>query len=267
MPAKNRFELDLDLLINKGEMLSLSMRLDCYGKDFENRVLQKMDKDKKTSYLKSLPDFKLDYQAWYSESLALITQLLPDRIRDFVSYYEYPRARKAISAENYMIRDYLQGLSVTRLGEEIVEGSSAIPEFDQQLSILKGVRSTLHSSLVDLKSILQADLFDTEIDSASALAKAGHLRPAGAICGVVIEKHLRQVCENRGLRIRKKHPAISDYNQTLRDNDTISVPQWRFVQHLADIRNICDHDRGREPRSEEIDDLLSGTSKVLKTIF
>ena len=44
------------------------------------------------------------------------------------------------------------------------------------------------------------------------------------------------------------------------------MPQWRFVQHLADIRNICDHDRGKEPQKDEIDDLLSGTSKVLKTI-
>ncbi|MDE0220698.1 MAG: hypothetical protein OXJ90_15645 [Spirochaetaceae bacterium] len=171
-----------------------------------------MEDDKKASYLKSLPDFKSDYQPWYSESLSLITQLLPDRVRDFTSYYEYPRARKEISAENYMIRDYLQGLSVTKLGGKIVDGTAAIPEFDQQLSILKGVRSTLHSSLIDLKSVLQADLFDTEIESAGALAKAGYLRPAGAICGVVIEKHLRQICENHGLRIRKStlpYPTIT----------------------------------------------------------
>ena len=267
MTGKNRFERDLDSLINKGEVLGLSMRLDCYGKDFENQVFEKMEDDKKASYLKSLPDFKSVYQPWYSESLSLITQLLPDRVRDFTSYYEYPRARKEISAENYMIRDYLQGLSVTKIGGKIVDGTAAIPEFDQQLSILKGVRSTLHSSLIDLKTVLQADLFDTEIESAGALAKAGYLRPAGAICGVVVEKHLRQICENHGLRIRKRHPTISDYNEILRIHSTVSVPQWRFVQHLADIRNICDHDRGREPRSEEIDDLLEGTIKILKTIF
>ena len=252
-------------------MLKMSMMHDCHERQFENQVVEQIGEDKKDSYLRSLPDFKVEYQAWYSESLALIRQLLPDRVLDFKSYYEYPRVRKDISFNNYMIRDYLQGLKVTRNSgltkEVIVDGSGAIPEFEQQLSILKGVRSTLHSSLLDLTSILQADLFDSEVESANALAKAGYLRASGAICGVVIEKHLRQICENHGIRIRKRNPTISDFNQALRDSDTVSVPQWRFVQHLADIRNICDHDRGREPTSDEIDDLLSGSRKVLKSIF
>ena len=252
-------------------MLMMSMMHDCHQRQFESQVVEQMGEDKKDSYLSSLPDFKVEYQAWYSESLALIRQLLPDRVLDFKSYYEYARVRKDISFDNYMIRDYLQGLAVTRgaglTKEVIVDGSGAIPEFKQQLSILKGVRSTLHSSLLDLTSILQADLFDSEVESANALAKAGYLRASGAICGVVIEKHLRQICDSHGIRIRKRNPTISDFNQALRDNDTVSVPQWRFVQHLADIRNICDHDRGREPTSDEIDDLLSGSRKVLKSIF
>ena len=67
--------------------------------------------------------------------------------------------------------------------------------------------------------------------------------------------------------VKKKNPGISDFNQGLRDRDIISVSQWRFVQHLADIRNVCDHARGREPEQTEIDDLVSGTSKVVKTYF
>ena len=67
--------------------------------------------------------------------------------------------------------------------------------------------------------------------------------------------------------IRKKNPGISDLNQTLKDKDIISVPQWRYVQHLADIRNICDHAKRREPQKGEIEDLFDGTDKVLKTVF
>ena len=170
-----------------------------------------------------------------------------------------------------MIRDYLQGLQVSRrnaLGSEIiVDGSAAIPEFGQQLSIVKASQSALESLLIDLTSILQAEVFDSELDSARMLARAKFFRAAGAVCGVVIEKHLKQICINRNIRIRKKYPAISDLNQHLRDEEVISVPQWRFVQHLADIRNICDHDRGHEPTKQDIDDLTSGTGKILKTIF
>ena len=72
----------------------------------------------------------------------------------------------------------------------ICDGSAAIPEFKQQLNIVKAARDVLDSTLIDLTSILQADLFDSELDSARALMKSGFFRLAGAICGVIIEKHL-----------------------------------------------------------------------------
>jgi len=149
----------------------------------------------------------------------------------------------------------------------IADGYAAIPEFTQQLNMVKAAKVALGSKLMDLKAVLQADLFDTELETAAALAKAGYLRAAGAICGVVLEKHLRHVCEVHGITIRKKNPGISDLSQMLKDADVTTVPQWRFIQHLADIRNICDHAKGREPTKEEIEDLVAGTEKVLKTIF
>ncbi|MDQ6432855.1 hypothetical protein RB623_02160 [Mesorhizobium sp. LHD-90] len=149
----------------------------------------------------------------------------------------------------------------------VVDGSAAIPEFEQQLNMIKAAKSTLGSTLMDMRSILQADLFDTEVESAEALAKAGYLRASGTICGVVIEKHLLHLCELHDIKISKKNPGISDLNQSLKDADVISIPQWRFIQHLADIRNLCDHAKGREPSKEEIADLVAGTEKVLKTIF
>ena len=57
------------------------------------------------------------------------------------------------------------------------------------------------------------------------------------------------------------------HNLLLKDEDIISVPDWRFIQHLTDIRNICDHAKAKEPSKQEIEDLLAGTAKVLKTIF
>ena len=149
----------------------------------------------------------------------------------------------------------------------MVDGSAAIPEFRQQLSIIVAARVTLEISLLDLTTILQADLYDSEVDSARALGKAGHLRATGAVCGVVIEKHLKQVCANHKITVRKRNPSISDFNELLKKEGTISVPQWRSIQLLADIRNICDHAKEREPTREEIDDLVSGTAKVLKTVF
>lgn len=265
----NKFENNLTRLIDKGDLLHTAFVYEFNPDMVERQIKKAIGKEKVANYISSLPNFKSEYQAWYSEASSLISQVLPDRISDFKSHYEYPRVRKDISFQNYMIRDYLQGLRITRGYEKtlVVDGSAAAPEFEQQVNILKAARSTLKSWLIDLKFVLQADLFDSEIDSARAIAKNGFLRPAGAICGVVLEKHLREVCGVHGIVVRKKSPGISNFNQSLRDKDVVTISQWRFVQHLADIRNVCDHDKGREPTTDEIEDLLIGTDKVLKTIF
>lgn len=264
-----KFSKALDKLISQGDMLHIAMQYDCYGDAIAEQAKKQLGDEKAKAYLEKLPDFKETYQAWYSEAQALVKQVLPDRIADFQSYYEYPRVRKDISFQNYMIRDYLQGLRITRGWEKTVvaDGTSAIPEFVQQLNILKAARDKLESALIDLTAILQSDLFDSEIESARALVKAGHLRAGGVICGVVLEKHLRQVCDVHSITIRKKSPGISDFNQALRDSDVVSVPQWRFIQHLADVRNLCGHAKDKEPTKEDLESLLSGAEKVLKTVF
>ena len=266
-----KFADELDELIKDGEMLSLAMEYDCAPAAFKKAYLQAFNDDEKElkSFLERLPEFKSEYQAWYSKAQAVIKQVMPDRLSDFISYFDVPKGRKNITFQNYMIRDYLQGLKITRGWEKevVADGSSAIPEFAQQLNMVRAAKATLESTLMDFKAVLQADLFDSEIETAGALTKAGYLRAAGAICGVVIEKHLLHVCSVHDVTIRKKNPGISELSQLLKDADVTTVPQWRFIQHLADIRNICDHAKGREPTKEEIDDLVAGAEKVLKTIF
>ena len=259
----NKFEDQLNGLIVKGDRLHWAMLHECHGDEIEKLI----PKDKGKQFLKNLPRFKVSYQTWYSESMSLVKQVLPDRLEDFTSYYKYSRVRQKVTADNYMIHDYLVGLQVHRGLEVVIDGKSTIPKFEQQLNIVRAAKETLGSALIDLTSILQADLFDSEIDSARALAKSGFLRAAGAICGVVIEKHLKQVCDTHRISIKMRNPTISDLNQNLKDGEIISTPQWRFIQRLADIRNICDHAKNKEPEKEEVDDLVSGTDKVLKTIF
>ncbi|WP_299082648.1 hypothetical protein [uncultured Ruegeria sp.] len=266
-----KFSEELDSLIEEGDMLSLAMEYECKQQAFKDAYLKhfKDDEKKLKSFLKALPNFKNDYQAWYSKAQAVIKQVMPDRLADFISYFEIPKGRKDITYQNYMIRDYLQGLQVTRGWEKevVADGVAAIPEFTQQLNMVKAAKKSLESKLMDLTAVLQADLFDSEIDTAGGLAKAGYLRAAGAICGVVIEKHLNHVRENHNLKIAKKNPGISDLSQLLRKADVITLAQERFIQSLADTRNLCSHAKGREPTKEEIAELVEGTGKVLKTVF
>ena len=87
------------------------------------------------------------------------------------------------------------------------------------------------------------------------------------MAGVVLERHLKEVCDNHGGTIRKKAPQISDLNNALKGANVIDIPRWRSIQHLGDLRNLCAHDKKSEPTEDQIEDLLAGVSKVTKTIF
>ncbi|MFC4214296.1 hypothetical protein ACFP4H_17680 [Pseudophaeobacter arcticus] len=264
-----KFSDELNELIAEGELLCLSLEYVYHPNEVHDAYLKSFDGDEPRldKFLDSLPSFLSSYQSWYSKAQAVVKQVLPDRLDDFNSHFEYPRVRKAITYDNYMIKDCLQDLRVTKATGAVVNGAAAIPEFRQQLYIAKAARDALKSKLVDLTAVLQADLFDSEVEAAASLGKAGHLRAAGAVCGVVIEKHLHHVCDVHSITIRKKNPGISDLNELLKGAAIIAVPQWRFIQYLGDIRNVCDHAKGREPTKEEIEDLVVGTAKVLKTIY
>ena len=148
-----------------------------------------------------------------------------------------------------------------------MEPDAALPRFLQQLSIVMSIRERFRSSLFDIRQLAQADLFDSELDAAKELAKNKFTRAAGAVAGVVLERHLREVCGNHGVTVRKAKPTISDLNDALKDATVIDIPQWRSIQFLGDLRNLCDHVRESEPTAEQIRDLLEGVAKVTKTIF
>ena len=84
-----RFKDDLDRLIRQSEFLDCAMLRDLVGDERYKRVVLKNASDEQADQIcKNLPNFKLGYEAWYSEALAVIRQILPSRAENFVSHYE-----------------------------------------------------------------------------------------------------------------------------------------------------------------------------------
>jgi uncharacterized protein YjcR len=81
-----------------------------------------------------------------------------------------------------------------------------------QIQILRSAEDRIDSLLSDITGTLQAELFDDELAAASALLKHGHLRAAGAVSGIVIERHLARTAENHRLKLWKKSPTVVDLN-------------------------------------------------------
>jgi hypothetical protein len=267
MTNLERYKSDLEKLISNGDALLILMQYECFPDKFEEQVKPKL-KEKYNDFVKKIKPFKQRYQDWYSESLVLLKQLLPDRLQDFIKLYEKPKNRKIIEYGNYVLEDYLQNLVVTSSwGDRKVGPEAAVNQFEQQLYIVKSINGRFESTLFDIKQLTQADIFDSELEAAKELNKKGYPRGAGAISGVVLEKHLAQVCDNHKVIINKKNPSISDFNEKLKNANVYDTPVWGKVQHLGDLRNLCDHNKNKEPRIEDVEELISGVESIIKTIF
>lgn len=256
---KNNLKDKLMNLVNQGVKLQLVM----------HKERGSLNKEQEEAIKGFKLSFSEGYQEWYSEAREVVRQVLPNRLDDFTHLYRSKEKRKSADYENYTIYDYLMGLTVTRgyMQEEVVGPRAAIPKFTQQLLILKSAYELIDSKLIEITQVLQADLFDSEIEAAHHLNKNGYTRGAGAIAGVIIESHLQQVCSDHNIKITKKNPSINDLAQLLKDNSVIDTPQWRGIQQMADIRNLCDHKKSADPTLDQITELIDGTAKIIKTVF
>ncbi|WP_210189617.1 hypothetical protein [Bradyrhizobium brasilense] len=263
MSNLDRMRKDLDRLSDEGDLLYYRMLF-----DLDPDGMSKTHKKTKDELSKNLQRFDTNYQRWYSESMALLSVLLPDRVADFKSYYQLPRPPKELNYTTYTISDYLKATSLTRGIDkfEVVGPKAAVIPMQQQVAIVRGARARFESSLFDIRGMAQADLFDNELDASAELNRNGFARGAGAVAGVVLEGHLATVCSNHSVSIAKKRPTIADFNDALKAANVIDQATWRYIQHLGDIRNACDH-KGKDPTKEAVDDLINGVRKLSKTVF
>lgn len=259
-----KYKDNLDALVALGSKMDL---------DITYRYLEdqgKLEEKHKKSAAEIKGALEKDYQRWFTESCAVIKQLLPDRLTEFDHLYKGDGKRKEINSATFNIQDWLNGIrsGTNAYGEKYYDDFAIVSmRFRTQHSILQSLESRFESTLFDIRQFVQADLFDSELDAARELMKHGFLRGAGAIAGVVLEKHLGQVAANHNITTRKKHPSISDYNDLLKNGGVLDVPGWRQIQRLGDIRNLCDHNKDRDPTKEETEELISGVEKFTKSLF
>jgi hypothetical protein len=267
MTNLTKYKDDLKSLLDTAKLIGEDFRY----RSFSSEQLKKLDKDDLAIVKKLNNFFEIHYQGWYTEAIAVIKLLIPDRLAEFVDLYKGDGKRKDISATTYNIQDWLKGsrVAVNEYSWEKPFDDLAVVSmrFTNQYQILASAEKRFTSSLLDMKQLLQADFFDTEIEASKELSKKGFYRAAGVICGVIIEKHLSQVCDNHHVPITKKHPTISDFNDLLKSNNVIDIANWRFIQRLGDLRNLCGHNKDKEPTKDDVDELIEGTDKLIKTTY
>lgn len=91
--------------------------------------------------------------------------------------------------------------------------------------------------LTSIKNLIQADVFDSELEQANELLSNGYLLAAAVIAGVVLETALRDLCAREGLSIGK----LDKMNADLAKAGVYNKLQQKRITALADIRNSAAH--------------------------
>ena len=218
-------------------------------KELENLIKEEKQEEllKLAENIADTLKFGTAYQRWYSRAYKLVESLGPERLDEFVSYYLIDPKRKIIDIDitNYVIQDYLQQIGPigTRGRKPPWDANSRVViRITNQIQIIASLSSRVDNVLQDVTGHLFAELQDSELSAAVRLKKVSR-RAAGAVAGVVLERHLQRVAVNHKIPIRKKAPTISALNDPLKQKEVYDVKIWRKIQLLADIRNDCAHQK------------------------
>jgi hypothetical protein len=180
----------------------------------------------------AIHQFIREYNAWYSEALPLIRNLLSDRLTEFESFYRNVTPTRGDTSLS-SIEDYIVMASHwASFSNNMAPFDTACivtrSKFRSQISMVESVGIRVDSILADVKRVLQADLFDSELDVARELKRNVHLRASGVVAGVVLENHLKKIYLDHGLNVGRS-PTISNLNDLLKNDGIIDVPEWRRI--------------------------------------
>ena len=223
--------------------------------------------------IKKHGEFVRAYQAWYTPAIRLVSRLASDRLVEFKSYYEIGSMKQPFNFSQYMIQHYVHGVGVIETSDSVSHNQYSDWDFFNTLkyrlagqkAILESLSSRIDGVLANIEQVLVADVQDAELRTARQLMKTS-VRAAGALAGVVLEGHLQRVATSHSVKIGKKEPTIGDLNDPLRQAGVYDTTPWRKIQHLGDIRNLCSHRKDREPKEDEVLEMIDGVSWAIKTI-
>ncbi|MCL6264384.1 hypothetical protein [Craterilacuibacter sp. RT1T] len=127
---------------------------------------------------------------------------------------------------------------------------------DSSLSIYKRVRAVFRAAKEDfdggylssMKSLVQAEVFNSELEQATELLSKGYKLAAAVIAGVVLETGIREICDRHNIA----HAKLDKMNSDLAQKGVYSKLQQKRITALADIRNSAAHGKPEEFSDDDV---------------
>ncbi|MDD9158406.1 hypothetical protein PVK64_19765 [Aliivibrio sp. S4TY2] len=160
----------------------------------------------------------------------------------------------------------VRNLLVTACGEDsqhfkaFVKGEESNYSMESQLSILKRVGAIFDATKEDyeggylnsLKQLVQAEVFESELEQAEELLSSGYKLASAVIAGVVLETALRDICTDNEI----PHGSLNVMNAQLAKQGIYSKLQQKQVTAIADIRNSAAHGKPEQFSEQDVKNMI-----------
>lgn len=142
--------------------------------------------------------------------------------------------------------------------------SGNLSKFKSQKAILLAAKEDFEGGyLSSYKSIVQAEVFDSELEQASELLNSGYFSAAAVIAGVVLETSLRELCD----REKIPHGKLDKMNADLVKAGVLNKIVQKQITAYAGIRNSAAHGKNEEFSKTDVVQMIQGIEHILAIVL
>lgn len=113
--------------------------------------------------------------------------------------------------------------------------------------------------LTSYRTIVQAEVFSSELEQAAELLKTGYATAAAVIAGVVLETTLRDMCSSRDI----DHGSLNKMNDDLARAGVYNGNQKKQITSLSAIRNSAAHGKPDEFTADQVRGMIDDVQRFL----
>ena len=140
--------------------------------------------------------------------------------------------------------------------------------FQSLISVFLAAKDDFENGyLLSIRTLIEAEIFDLELEQAQELLDKGYFTAAAVVTGVVLETSLRNLCIKRNIEIeivdtsgKKKKKMLEQMNSDLAKAGVYNKLMQKRITVLADIRNSAAHGLTDKFQKQDVHNMISGVS-------
>ncbi|MEC4874031.1 DUF4145 domain-containing protein [Pseudomonas sp. NC26] len=137
---------------------------------------------------------------------------------------------------------------------------SAFDRFKRMKAVFLAVKEDFEGGyLVSYRSLVQAEVFTSELDQAREQLSSGYKTPAAVIAGIVLETKLRDMCTALGIPLGKLDKMNADLAKAQAYNST----QQKRITAIAGVRNSAAHGKPEEFTPADVQGMIDDVERFL----